>query len=109
MGFLVVLEVRATNTPERNPPCPTHLTPQERYVISHLKVAKYSLREIARRLGRHHTTISREIERKGPTYPGGVYWYYFIDPVVEKKRHKARSYWRQNHAPLVRHVEDKLG
>jgi len=86
----------------------THLTPQERYVISHLKVAKYSLREIARRLGRNHTTISREIKRNGPTYPGGVYWYYFIDPMVEKKRHKARSYWRQKHAPLVRYVEDKL-
>jgi len=69
-----------------------HLTPQERYVISHLKVAKYSIREVARRLGRHHKTISREIKRNGPTYPGGVYWYYFIYPMVEKKRHAARSY-----------------
>lgn len=51
----------------------THLTLRERYVISHLKVAKFSVREIARR-GRHHTTISREIKRNGPTYPGGVYW-----------------------------------
>lgn len=86
----------------------THLTPQERYVISHLKVARYSLREIARRLGRHHTTISREIKRNGPTYPGGVYWYYFIDPMVEKRRHTARNYRRQNYAPLVRYVENKL-
>lgn len=86
----------------------THLTPRERYVISHLRVAKYSLREIARRLGRHHSTISREIKRNGPTYPGGIYWYYFIDPMVEKKRHKARSYRRQHHAPLVQYVEDKL-
>lgn len=85
-----------------------HLTPQERYVISHLKVAKFSLREIARRLGRHHSTISREIKRNGPTYPGGVYWYFFIDPMVEKKRRKARNFRRQNHAPLVQYVEDKL-
>ena len=85
-----------------------HLTPHERYVISHLRVAKYSLREIGRRLGRHHTTISREIKRNGPTYPGGVYWYSFIDPMVEKKRHTARSYRRQSHAPLVQYVEDKL-
>ena len=28
----------------------THLTEQERYVISHLKVAKFSLREIARKI-----------------------------------------------------------
>ena len=86
----------------------THLTPRERFVVSHLKVAQYSLREIARRLGRHHSTISREIKRNGPTYPGGVYWYSVIDPMVEKKRHKARSYRRQNHAPLVQDVEDKL-
>ncbi len=86
----------------------THLTPRERYVISHLKVAKFSLREIARRLGRHHSTISREIKRNGPTYPGGVYWYYFIEPSIEKKRHRARSYRRQHHAPLVEYVETKL-
>ncbi len=42
------------------------LTPEERYVIYHLKLFKLSLREIARRLGRHHTTISREIQRNGP-------------------------------------------
>ena len=68
----------------------------ERYVISHLRSA-FSLLEIARRLGRHHSTISREIRRNGPKYPGGVYWYYFIDPVVEKRRHQARNHRRQNH------------
>ena len=86
----------------------THLTPRERYVISHLKVAKFSVREIARRLGRHHTTISREIKRNGPTYPGGVYWYYFIESSIEKKRHQARCFRRQNHAPLVEYIEEKL-
>jgi len=85
-----------------------HLTPRERYVISHLRVAKYSLREIARRLGRHHSTISREIRRNGPTYPGGVYWYYPIDPIVEKRRHRARSFRRQSHVPLVEYVERHL-
>ena len=44
----------------------THLTEKERYVISHLKLANFSLREIARRLGRHHTSISREIKRNRP-------------------------------------------
>lgn len=85
-----------------------HLTPHERYVISHLHVARYSLREIARRLGRHHSTISREIRRNGPKYPGGVYWYWFVDPVVEKRRHQAKSYCRQTHDPLVEYVEKKL-
>jgi transposase, IS30 family len=36
------------------------------------------------------------------------YWYYFIDPIVEKKRHRARSHRRQNHLPLVEYVEKKL-
>ena len=44
-----------------------HLTQQERYVISHLSVARYSIREIARRLGRHHSTISRELKKKRKT------------------------------------------
>jgi len=42
------------------------LTPEERYVIAHLKVHKVSLREIGRRLNRHHSTISRELKRNGP-------------------------------------------
>lgn len=87
----------------------THLTEKDRYVISHLKLAKFSLREIARRLGRHHTSISREIKRNGPTYaPDAVYWYHFTQPVAEKRRHKARSHCRQNHQPLIEYIEDKL-
>src|SRR5208283_162011 len=58
----------------------THLTEKDRYVISHLKVAGFSLREIGRRLGRDHATISREIKRNGPTYPEGIYWYDFTQP-----------------------------
>jgi transposase len=36
----------------------THITENERYVISHLTSAGFSLREIARRITRHHTTVS---------------------------------------------------
>jgi IS30 family transposase len=43
----------------------THLTLQERFDISHLK-SSVSLREIGRRLGRCHTSISREFKRNGP-------------------------------------------
>jgi len=53
----------------------THLTEKERYVISHLKVAGFSLREIARRLNRNHSTISRELKRANLRYPYAVYWY----------------------------------
>ena len=83
----------------------THLTAKDRYVISHLH-SQMSCREIARRLGRHHTTINREIKRNKP--PHSTYWYYFIERDVERKRHTARSFRRQSHLPLVEYVEDKL-
>jgi IS30 family transposase len=86
----------------------THLTEKDRYVISHLRLAKFSLREIARRIGRHHTSISREIKRNGPTYSPDVYWYHFTQPVAAQRRHQARSHHRQNNLPLVKYVDEKL-
>ncbi len=83
----------------------THLTARDRYVISHLN-GHLSYREIAPRLGRHHTTISREIKRNKPPY--STYWYYFIERDVERKRHRARCFRRQSHLPLIEYVEDKL-
>jgi IS30 family transposase len=87
----------------------THLTEKDRYVISHLRSAKFSLREIARRLGRHHTSISREIKRNGPTYsPDAVYWYHFTQPVAAQRRRQARSHHRQSNLSLVKYVDEKL-
>jgi len=87
----------------------THLTQNERYVISHMKMAGFSLRAIGRRLGRDHTSIMREIRRNRPTYADdAVYWYYATQPIADERRHKARSYSRQNYQPLVEYVEDKL-
>ena len=52
------------------------LSSEERYVISYLVLDDLSLREIGRRIGRHHSTISREIKRNRPTYADdAVYWY----------------------------------
>ena len=48
-----------------------HLKLEERYVIYHLVLYGLSYREIGRRLGRHHTTIMREVDRNGPPH-GGV-------------------------------------
>ena len=53
----------------------THLTEQERYVISHLSVARFTQREIGRRINRHHSTVSRELKRNGPKYDCTIYWY----------------------------------
>jgi IS30 family transposase len=86
----------------------THLTERDRYVISHLKTAGFSLREIARRINRHHTTISRELKRVKALYPHTVYWYYWTQPLAMERRCKARHFRRQKYSRLVRHVEAKL-
>jgi len=86
-----------------------HLTEQDRYVISHLKLAGYSLREIGRRIGRDHTTISREIKRNGPEHPDiAAYWYDYSHPDAIKRRHQPRHHRRQNHRKLVEYVESKV-
>ena len=86
----------------------THLTQEERYVIGHLNVADFSIREIARRLNRNHTTISREIKRNGPTYEDEIYWYDVAQPKALEKRHKARHYRKHSNDRLVRYVKQKI-
>ena len=67
----------------------THLTSNDRYVIYHLVVFSLSYREIARRLNRHHTTISREIKRNWKGL--GRYWHEAAQLVAESKKHVARQ------------------
>lgn len=87
----------------------SHITENERYVISHMNIAGFSLRAIGRRLGRTHTSIMREINRNRPTYADdAVYWYTATQSIANERRHNARSYCRRNHKPLVKYVEDKL-
>ena len=81
------------------------LTSEERYVIYHLKLFKLTLREIARRLGRHHSTISREIKRNGPIIPTWVYWHQGAHQQAMARRKIARHFRRYSHGPLVNYVE----
>ena len=86
----------------------THLTEQERYVISHLSVARFSLREIGRRINRSHTTISRELKRAKARHPWTTYWYDWAHPLAVERTSKARHYRRQKNLRLVRYVEARL-
>jgi len=73
-----------------------------------VKLYKLSLREIARRLGRHHTTISREIKRNGPINPTWVYWHQGAHEQALKRRKQARHYRRYRYAPLTQYVANSL-
>lgn len=86
-----------------------HLSENERYVISHLSVAGYSVREIARRINRHHTTVSRELRRHdGTIYEDTTYWYDWTHPEALKRRQKPRHTRRRSNKRLVNYVESRL-
>jgi IS30 family transposase len=85
------------------------LTPEERYVIAHLKVHKVSLREIGRRLNRHHSTISRELKRNGPpAYATWPYWYDVAQMRCNQRKAKARHHRRLHTPSLYQYVEQHL-
>jgi IS30 family transposase len=85
-----------------------HFTPNEQYVIAHMTIAGFSLREIGRRLGRHHTSIGREIRRNRPTYADdAVYWYDAAEFYAKERRHRAR-HRRRHHQRLAAYVISKL-
>ena len=85
----------------------THLTSNERYVIAHLNAFKLSMREIARRIGRSASSISRELKRNGPGH-GYVYWYDAGQKRADARKHKARHYRRRNNADLYDLVVNNL-
>lgn len=85
----------------------THLTSNERYVIAHLKVFKLSIREIARRIGRSASSVSRELKRNGPGH-GWVYWYDAAQQRADQRKRKARSQRRRSNNVLYKLVVDSL-
>ena len=87
----------------------SHLTLQERYVIYHLVLYGLSYREIGRRLNRHHTAITREVQRNGPRYTDdGVYWHEAAQDYADQRKYKARHCRRRSIPQLVRYVQNKI-
>ena len=86
-----------------------HLSSEERYVISYLVLSDLSLREIGCRIGRHHSTISREIKRNRPTYADdAVYWYDAAQQYADQRKAKAHHWRKQSNRQLVHYVQCKL-
>jgi len=65
-----------------------------------------SYREIGRRLKRHHTTISREIQRNGRLF--ACYWDVPAQQWAEERKHKARHYRKRSTKRLYIYVIHRL-
>ncbi|MFT7224347.1 MAG: IS30 family transposase, partial [Cellvibrionaceae bacterium] len=85
-----------------------HFTAKERHTLMYLLHWKLSYREIARRLGRHHTTISREVKRNGRRT--GNYW---AEPAHgwaiarrQQPRHRRKQTNQSLHAYVVTHLKE---
>ena len=83
-----------------------HLTPNDRYVIYHLVVFGLGYREIGRRLGKHHSTISREIKRNWKGL--GRYWHEAAQLVADSKKHTARHTRKRSNKKLYNYVIHRI-
>ena len=87
----------------------SHLALKERYVIYHLVLYGLSYREIGRRLGRSHTTISREVKRNQPTYADdAVYFHETAKKFADQRKCRPRHFQKQSIPWLVKYVNRKV-
>ena len=83
-----------------------HLTRQERFVIHRMRVAGFGANEMAQALGRHRSTIYRELRRNalGPKqYVGPV-----AHTMYRKRRKRVCLRPRRDHRKLMAYVHEKL-
>ena len=83
-----------------------HLTPKERFFIYHMRMAGWSPAKIGRALGRHRSTIGRELKRNATP------WGHYLDDHAKRRtrerRRAAGARPRTDDAALMAHVERKI-
>lgn len=85
----------------------THLSPRERTGLFYLAQAGYSLREIARRFHRSHTTLSRELKRNGRP-SGQCYCDRFAQRQANHRKQQPRHQHAYHNHALRDYVTEKL-
>jgi len=86
----------------------SHLTVEERDQISVLKAEGLGPRGIASELGRHHTTISRELNRNAPPVRKGRYLSHKAHERSVQRKSAAHQRDRLKNEEIQRYVEDGL-
>ena len=84
------------------------LTREERYVIAQLRLRKVGVREIARYIKRHHSTISRELRRNVSQCAGAVYGYRVAHARAVERHAKPRHQSRRSSEALYQYVVQRL-
>lgn len=84
----------------------THLSTEERCHITHLHMAGYSNAHIARRIGRHRGTITRELNRNRDDL--GQYHYQPAQRLADQRRTHANQRYKLDDTELDEAVEDAL-
>lgn len=83
-----------------------HFSAKERHTLMYLLQWRLSYREIGRRLGRHHATISREVKRNGRLF--GCYWDEPAHRWAMKRRQQPRHTRKRSNKKLLKYVMARL-
>ena len=88
----------------------SQLTPGERYELSALRKQGFSQADIARSLGRHRSTISREVRRNSQDGTGRIYRPGLAEDFARWRRSRSRRNQRftpEDWAVVVSHLEEE--